>query len=304
MEPTLRGVRAKLDRAYEHFRTLRDESPSIVRGHRVLHDTVVLPHPDAHGYNFNLPKLDPLDANRWAVVLGDLLFNLRAALDQLVYQLHVVEYGSSTIPEAVERNSAFPIKHAAPRTKKGVLIQTTKWPQIANLPRLQRAVIQRYQPYNTRNDGLNERRAALALLEILNNVDKHRRLHIVRQVAVRARSPVFHKRYGFVSKPHLGAVRSGAKVDEWRFRFISDDVRGELAEQVDRHGVELQEVLDETGAPLPVFELTRHLQNKVLEVVEEFVPFFEEAGIADRELALPEIIKPATWEHWVGVWPI
>lgn len=305
MEPTLSGVCLKLDRAYEHFCSLREISPDIYRGHRILHDTIVKPHPDSHGYSFYLPPMKPLATDRWSILLGDILFSLRSALDQLVFQLHVIRYGG-TVPNHIEKASAFPIWLDKPTGKKGVPLPTERWNRIGTLPQPQRALIAWYQPYRT-GDGhrlYDQRRASLAMVDMLNNIDKHRRLHVVRHVAYGTRRPYFHPRYQFTSAPDLGEVKAGARIDYWRFHHISEDMREELARQVDMHGVALQEVLDEAGYEFPVFELTRHLQNQVLRVIRHFVPFFEEAGVTGRDLELPKPIHRPTWEHWVGALPI
>jgi hypothetical protein len=39
--------------------------------------------------------------------------------------------------------------------------------------------------------------------------------------------------------------------NEWRFKFISDDLREELTRQVEMHAVALEEYLDEPGWTLP-----------------------------------------------------
>lgn len=295
MEPTLRGVERKLYRAYEHHATLRDESPTIINGNRVRHYTVAQAHPDGRGYNFYLPPVQPLDADRWSLVLGDFLFNLRSALDQLVYQLHVLKYGGGTLPNEVEKLSAFPIRSKAPLDSKRNPLTTDKWGTIKQLPEPQRAMVERFQPYIRRNDSLVSRRGALLMLDTLNNVDKHRRLHVVRHVVSDSTAPVFPKHFGFTAKPRLStAVEGGAQVDAWRFTYMPQYRLHELSQQVYMHSVSLQEVLDEPlmGRTFPVFELTRKLHNEVLGVIVPFRSFFRQAGVAQGELHLPKPIPP------------
>jgi len=295
VEPTLRGVERKLHRAYEHHATLRDESPSILNGNRVRHRTVVQPHPDGHGYNFNLPPVEPLDSDRWSLVLGDFLFNLRAALDQLIYQLHVIKFGDA-IPEEVEKLSAFPVRRKQPLNSDRTPQPTEKWGSIRELPASQRAMVERFQPYIGRNDSLVSRRAALLMIDTLNNVDKHRRLHVVRHVVGDVTAPVFPKAFGFTAKPQLAtAVEGGAKVDAWRYKRVDRYMRDEVARQVYMHSVALEEVLDEplVGRTFPVFELTRKLHNEVLSVITPFRTFFRQAGVSQDELGLPKPIPSA-----------
>jgi len=93
-----------------------------------------------------------------------------------VFQLHLWRF-RGRIPEKVEGKSAFPIlddKLIRNRSK-----DPGKWGEIAALSRRQRSAIQFLQPYNTRNDAHALTRRALFEINLLNNIDKHRRLHVV-----------------------------------------------------------------------------------------------------------------------------
>jgi hypothetical protein len=288
MEPTLWGVRLKLLRSRAHFARLEVELPSVVGGYRVSHYTDAKPHADGHGYGFFFPKIEPLDSDRLALILGDCLYNLRCALDQLVYQLHVLRY-NGTVPADVEGRSAFPIREKRP-VNRGNCVLTSKWDAIKELPPHQRALIEHLQPYNSGNQPhLDRRRASLLELNTLNNIDKHRRLHVVRRVAQRTAAPVFPLSLGFVASPNLAVAEPGTKVDEWRWKHIPDRYQQSLARQVNMHRVALEEVMDEplAGGTFPLLEKVHDLQNDVVRVIAPFRTFFAEAGIKRDALRLP-----------------
>lgn len=110
-----------------------------------------------------------------AIELGEMLYQLRAALDGTIYQAAVIESG--TTPPPKERSLEFPIcgKHADfvnSREKLGPLSEACRY------------FVESVQPYNTQGfedpwfQGLNANRS----LQILNRwarVDRHRHLHLV-----------------------------------------------------------------------------------------------------------------------------
>lgn len=268
MAGSLESVVLKLFRANEHFVSLVGEP--IGAGNRFYTDYYRLtPKPDADGlgYEFYIGDLKHLDPDRWGIVFGDFLFDLRSALDHLVYQLHVAELGA--VSKKVERHSAFPIQNDEPVDDSGVAIPTSEWRQIKRLGDRERALIERLQPYNARNDPDETIRygsGALASLNKLNNIDKHRRLHVICSAINTAAHPVFSDEYGFATDPLVGPVESGAKVDHWR--WVKEPPR--IARQVDVHSVFVQIALDEPGERDDVIAAMQTLQNRVIEVIGLF----------------------------------
>ncbi len=119
----------------------------------------------------NLPAIGP----EWALQLGEVLYNLRSALDHLAWQL--VELDNGTPNEQTQ----FPIRDS-PDDKNGNrlplrdLLPQVKHPEILKL-------IDECQPYNA-GDGTDHtvqhaRTTPLWHLKALNNVDKHRLLLVV-----------------------------------------------------------------------------------------------------------------------------
>lgn len=106
---------------------------------------------------------DPPPVAEWALAAGDLLNNLRCALDHAVYALAIIEAGQDPPPQATRL--AFPIAD----TEKG-------WRRAAR-----RALGPRS---NTAQDAIGSLQpgrwagSTLALLRELNNEDKHRLLKV------------------------------------------------------------------------------------------------------------------------------
>lgn len=166
------GVRAKLGRGDEHFRTLRREVLSWMEakpwGYRIT-------NPDAHDPKgkrrlIHVEFREPPPVIRWAVVFGDLLSCYRAALDHALYSLAVLY--SAKDPPPSERIVQFPICDSLVAWQDRGTQR-----RLADLRMDVRAVIQDHQPYLREKPNpsvLNP----LRVLRELNDGDKHRLLRI------------------------------------------------------------------------------------------------------------------------------
>jgi hypothetical protein len=215
-------------------------------------------------YVFKVGHVEPINADRWAVFLGDFLFNLRSALDQLVYQLHVLRYDGQTVPEKVEADSAFPIhvKWVHPN-------DISRRREIVNLKDHHRALIEKLQPYHApKLDGYEFIRRSLGQLHTLNVIDKHRRLHVVRTVQKSFKVVAYPDEYGFVQHPVFSAVESDAMVERWTF--------AKLPPEVDvHHEVALRECIDDgSGVFLDVRSGMQSIFNDVLDLFRLFAADF------------------------------
>jgi len=161
-------------------------------------------------YDFYAENVPPLPANL-PLILEDAYFNLRGALDYLVYQLYERRY-RGTIPEDAAEQAQFPIRPRAPKSNPD------KWQSIKNLARRVRAAIAWLQPYNQRKESLHGVRKHRGDINAINNIDKHRRLHVVlsapRAVPFMASLPS----YGLQHEPAFGVpVESGSLVNIFTF---------------------------------------------------------------------------------------
>lgn len=166
----LRGVRAKLVRANEHALELQVAIGSIFDTDQEFFRTEV----DSTGlrykiYSTTVPAVDL----RWSVIIGDLLTNLRAALDHLAYQLVILDEGKPH-----DHKTHFPIL-ASVYDGQGAERSPVIYPGIQR-PDIQ-ALIEEVQPYK-RGEGNSAKQHQLWALNKLVNVDKHRLLLVVQVV--------------------------------------------------------------------------------------------------------------------------
>jgi hypothetical protein len=168
--PQLEGIRLKLFRAQDYFRDLDVAigafyaEQSKAAGHKVENqDELIITWPDE-------PPLDP----RLALILGDCVHNMRAALDHLVAQLAILNGATSN---AIEK-TAFPVCLSAADFQNATVRKVA--PYISGNALTE---IEKLQPYST-GDGVQD---ILWVLSQLDIIDKHRLL-IVAKHKMRARS--------------------------------------------------------------------------------------------------------------------
>lgn len=157
MGTTLNGIVAKIARAHEHFETLRSEFRTARdrREYGLLTD--VDPMTGEMAFRVRFPYAL---RRRWGAMVGDIAHDLRSAIDQLVFQLAIVNGAN---PEGW--NTSFPICNSAEifaarigRSLRGVSEEA-------------RGRIERAQPYHA---GTDLARHPLLHLRELSNSDKHR----------------------------------------------------------------------------------------------------------------------------------
>jgi hypothetical protein len=162
---------AKLQRAIEHYRLIKDALGGFD------HQSVPLrieSSTDGLQHRLYAEQVKPLPENL-PLMLGDANHNLRSALDYLVYQLHERHYRGNIPPEIAEWTQ-FPIRTQVPKSN------ADSWATIKHLGKKERTAIVQLQPYKQRNDSLHGIREHLADIAIIDNIDKHRRLHVFRSV--------------------------------------------------------------------------------------------------------------------------
>jgi diadenosine tetraphosphatase ApaH/serine/threonine PP2A family protein phosphatase len=155
----------KMSRAEEHFCTIKSDliawkksEPYTVKRRS---DTTG----GRHSLVVEIKGSPPID--RWSVVSGDCIHNLRAALDNLVYAVAIQESGVN--PPRCSKDLQFPIAADA------AAFASQKW-RIRSLSGRAQARIEQAQPYNRPHSELPP---LLRLLADFDNVDKHRLLNVV-----------------------------------------------------------------------------------------------------------------------------
>jgi hypothetical protein len=264
MSGSLDGPILKLQRAWDHQNYLRHE----IAGGTFLDSHPVASQVDRAGreYRFYVGEIEEFNSDPWVVVFGDFLFNLRAALDQLVYELHVRHF-RGTVPEDAEKDSQFPILDSAPSR----VFEQHRF--IRRLSKRHKAILKELQPYltteSTEDRGLIAVRSALSTLNRLNIIDKHRRLHIARRApfaypAVEA----FPPDCGFRSTISFDPLKSHAQVEVWAFdNYVPENV----TEEVEMHDHFISDVFILDGGTSETVEwLFASLHLSVYGIIDKF----------------------------------
>src|SRR5688572_23208370 len=151
------SVLAKIQRAEEHAKALKDAIGAWRQsGGQTL---TAESNGDATRHSIRTHFAVPPDTQRWGLIMGDALNNLRCSLDHLVYSVAAVIH--NPVPTDIERNCNFP-RCSTPQNFAG---------RVCFLPSAVRDVIEGFQPYN-RGHAISA--PLLAVLQDLNNTDKHR----------------------------------------------------------------------------------------------------------------------------------
>jgi hypothetical protein len=95
--------------------------------------------PDGLAYRLYVDA-EEIDTQPWSLIAGDCVFNLRAAPDHRVYEMHWRRYGDRITKEA-EEASAFPILSTKPDGKRGRPADYARWNEIKRLSVRERRAI-------------------------------------------------------------------------------------------------------------------------------------------------------------------
>jgi hypothetical protein len=163
----LTGCQTKIARADHHLQALYAETDGWgdTDPFRVVRQSNADGSEHIYRLNFRVPP----DTWRWGVLLGDAMFNLRCALDHIVYALAINQSGQDPPPNA--GLLMFPIASG-----EGFFTSKRTQSRIAGLNEPTRTAIERAQPYNRRKTG--QWFMPLWWLSQLNDIDKHRLVHL------------------------------------------------------------------------------------------------------------------------------
>ena len=204
---------AKLRWAAEQYRRIKNEQGGAD------HQSIKLRVESSEGglrYDMYAEDVPPL-SEELPLILGDIYHNLRGALDYLIYQLHERHYRGN-IPDQVVRDSQFPILSSPRVAQGGVPAPPSSWKEVRNLGKKERAAIAWLQPYNNRRDKIEGVRIHLRDINRINNIDKHRRLHVTRSVAQAVPTMASLPDYGLTQRPAFDVlIESGLLIDTWKF---------------------------------------------------------------------------------------
>lgn len=166
MKATLDGVRVKLDRAKRHMAELRT---AVGQLDVVATDSIVGTPSDDDPSTLvyrvtHVPPIDPMVS----AIAGDVLHNLRTALDHVAWQLVVLDGGTPN------ETTMFPLIERAPNRDGTPRAPLVVKPGISD-PAIM-AAVEAMQPIAEARYGHDPRTDALGIIGRLNNIDKHRLL--------------------------------------------------------------------------------------------------------------------------------
>lgn len=168
MAGELAGVKLKIQRAYSHLSKLEQSIEKALDSSGERFSSEFDPQTKQQVYRaHDLPEIDP----EWSLIVGDLLHNMRSALDHLAWQLVILDKG---IPGD---QTHFPVRET-PFSKNGKLTTTQLQPPVKD-PRIL-AALEACQPYRgVDGEPAQLDRNQLWWLHRLNIIDKHRLLLVV-----------------------------------------------------------------------------------------------------------------------------
>jgi hypothetical protein len=213
MSGNIDGAVAKLSRSYIQLVNLQQHIESVLSSGQMWPLRVEERQPGLE-YFLYLGQIPPIDEN-WTLIASEILFNLRCALDYLVYELHVRHF-RGTPPANIARASMFPISFSHSDFPTG---------RIRALGKREQRAIKHLQPYVERKDGWEFTRRALGQLNALQNIDKHRRLHVVAAAQAAVFAHYYPPSCGFLNESTSRPVESGMHVQTWTFSTPPPEVK-------------------------------------------------------------------------------
>ncbi len=212
-------------------------------------------------YRFYLGELPEVDPD-WLLWAGEIMFDMRSALDHLGYQLHVRHFRGN-LPSQHEGVPMFPIYDSPARFKK--------WGEnrIRLLGDRDQRAIKHLQPYITRRDKWAGTRFWLGKLNQLHNIDKHRKLHLVAAAQTVTVGPTFPPATGWQTIPVWGEVESNSHVETWTF------TKPPAVMQAHR-GATIEITLNPEGEFVSLIRFLRRTRASVRAVLHRFADRFPE----------------------------
>jgi hypothetical protein len=157
---------------------------------------------------------DPLPLE-WSVIIGEIVHNLRSALDHSIYELTCIEAGhpldGTEFPVFKDESKYFEVKkRGEPAPKSGL----SKIRGIKDERR--RAIIRDLQPFEFRKTHKPHEHSILAFIHELNIVDKHRTLHLCRMATTSISVHWLRDTYPISNTLVMRRLEDGAEFARWK----------------------------------------------------------------------------------------
>lgn len=261
----LDGARLKVQRSLEHETALHHAISAFLEANPY---GATFEHNAASGEQIvRIQISDVQPPLEWSILLGEVLHNLRSALDHVVWQL-ILHDGGQPRPKV----SGFPVYTDEPsyrRSGRGggqQMIDGIKGPG--------RSIIDGAQPFA---EGQRAKLTALYMLNELWNIDKHRTLHLMRMM-----SDVAHVSLGAASGLRIesqelraaGPIEDGAEIA--RLRLVATQQQAMLALNAEiRQDIVFDEAEPSALTNAPVRANLSVVGGQVQSLVERFAPIFD-----------------------------
>jgi hypothetical protein len=177
--PLFSESRKRLDRAVVHAESVKKIWESLIDPKS--YNTVIEMNGDWTEGIVKYVRSSPLPENELAIEFGEMFYQLRAALDHLVYKASVLAEGVD--PPSNENRVEFPICIDAAKFTRSTVNDPP-------FPNQLRDWIEEIQPYNAAKHTGTDLEYVVHALRILHDCarkDRHRRLHVVGAVATQFR---------------------------------------------------------------------------------------------------------------------
>jgi hypothetical protein len=248
MTDRLSGVRLKMGRARKHLEELHALIQEFMQGDPERTDSIG--GADLHIDNIKgkltcdarIPDAPPV--HKWGLVVGDVLHNLRSALDHLAWQLVLANGKSPT------SRTEFPI------FKDDREFKDQARRKVGGMSKDARTAIESLQPYATRKD--DPEGEPLWCVQELSIVDKHRLLHLSEIHLTRGRFTFRHPQKIQVSRDYFlesGPVQDGTPIarfswDPAIYREVDVEVHLSFDVAFGKAPAEGPPISDYTGVPI------------------------------------------------------
>jgi hypothetical protein len=257
LPPALEGVELKLGRAEDHLQAIKGEVAKFDHGPDLIPGEYD-PQTKTHVFR---AQHDPPPATALSAPIGEFLYNIRCALDYTVCEL-ITLAGNQ-----VDHTKSFPI-YTDP-----IAYTNHSSTKINGVPAGAVASFERLQPFygpNIYQPGWRDpKREPLAVLQRLNNRDKHRTLTLIQEIG--NIEPQFPNDPGLVTSPVRvrGPLKRGAPIAAFAPEALDPDVEVNLA-------VTFHVRINDDEPPLVDLVQTLDEILRVVwgRVVPEFVPLF------------------------------
>lgn len=151
----------------------------------------------------------------WPIIIGEIVHNLRSALDHSIYELTCIETGhplnGTEFPVFADESKYFAVNNRGEPTRISGLYKIRG---IKNERR--RAVIKGLQPFEFRKTHKADELPIIALVHELSIVDKHRTLHLCRMATTGLQTRCIRDIYPISMTAIISKLEDGTEFARWK----------------------------------------------------------------------------------------